>query len=85
MRNQRGVRLEPFGAFCAVVSAKSREVLGGLGLHELLEVLGREEVGLDLVDVSSLAPGLGDGSLVGDAHDCGFLWDGAAMCKCNVC
>lgn len=73
MRNQRSVRLEPFGAFGTVVSAKSREVLGSLGLHELLEVLGREEVGLDLVDVSGLPPGLGDGSLVGDAHGCGFL------------
>lgn len=73
MRNQRSIRLEPFGAFGAIVSAKSREILGGLSLHELLKMLGREEVGLDLVDVSGLAPGLGDGSLVGDAHGCGFL------------
>lgn len=85
MRNQCSVRVEPFGALGAVVSAESRKVLSGLGLHELLEVLGREEVGLDLVDVSGLAPGLGDGSLVGDAHGCGFIRDGAVRQRCSVC
>jgi hypothetical protein len=40
MHNQSRIRIEPFGAFYAVVSTKTRKVLNGLGLLELLQVLG---------------------------------------------
>ncbi len=62
VKNQARLRLEPLGALNAVVAAQPRQVLGGLGLLEQLQVPGRQEVGLDLVDVagrgvSQQAPG----------------------------
>lgn len=51
MRYQCWLRIKPFGAFDAVVAAEVGEVFDGLGVLPLREVLGGEEVGLDLIDV----------------------------------
>lgn len=53
MRNQSRLGLVVLGAFDTVVTAQSRKILSSLGLLELLEVLGRLEVGLDLVEISA--------------------------------
>lgn len=45
---------EPLGALDAVVLAQGRQVLDQLGVLVLLEVLGRPDVGLDLVEVPEL-------------------------------
>lgn len=50
--DQRALHIKPLGAFCAVVSSQTRQVLGSLGVLELLQVLGREDVGFDLIDIS---------------------------------
>lgn len=52
VRHQRGLHVEPLGALGAVVPAETGQVLDGFGVFELLEVLGRGEVGFDLVEVS---------------------------------
>jgi hypothetical protein len=52
VQNQTRISLEPLGAFNAVIAAEAGQVLGGLGLLVQLEVPGRLEVGLDLVDVA---------------------------------
>ena len=45
--------VEPLGALDAVVLAQARQVFSCVAVLVLGEVLGREEVGLDLVDVSA--------------------------------
>ena len=52
VNDQARVGLEPPGALGAVVAAQPGQVLGGLGLLVNLQVSGRLEVGLDLVDVA---------------------------------
>jgi hypothetical protein len=52
VHDQTSLGLEPLGALDAVVPAESGQILGGLGLLVLLQVPGRQEVGLDLVDVA---------------------------------
>jgi hypothetical protein len=49
--DKAGLGIEPFCAFDAVITAQVGEVLFGLGVLVLGEVLRGEEVGLDLVDV----------------------------------
>jgi hypothetical protein len=73
MRNQSSIRIEPLGAFNTIVTTKAGKVLSSLCLHELLQVLGRHDVGLDLVDISSLASCLGNRSLICDTHFRGNL------------
>ena len=46
------LRIEILGALDAVVQSTAGKVLGRVAVLVLLEVLGREEVGLDLVEVS---------------------------------
>ena len=48
---ERKLRLEPLGASDAVVAAETREVLGGLGGLEAVQMGGRQEVVGDLVNV----------------------------------
>lgn len=52
MRDQRRLHVEPLRTLGAVVPSQPGQVLGRLCILELLEVLGRREVGLDLVEVS---------------------------------
>lgn len=52
MVDEAGVRLEPLGAFRAVMLAQAGQVLGSLGLLEQFKVPRRQKVFLDLVDVS---------------------------------
>ncbi len=49
--DQVDLGVEPFGALDAVMQAPSRQVLSGMTILVLLEVLWREEVGLYLVDI----------------------------------
>ena len=51
MGDQGRLGLVPLGALDAVVLAQGGQVLDELGVLVLLEVLGRQQVGLDLVDV----------------------------------
>jgi hypothetical protein len=52
VHDKTGLRLKPLGALNAVVPAEAGQVLSSLGLLVLLKVPGRQEVGLDLVDVA---------------------------------
>ena len=52
VRDQSGLAFVILGAFDAVMATKGWKIFGGLCLLELLKVLGRFEVGLDLVEVS---------------------------------
>lgn len=52
MKNQARVRLKPLGTLDAVVAAQAGQVLGGFRLLVKLQMPGRQEVGLDLVDVA---------------------------------
>lgn len=49
--DQGRLGLVPFGALDAVVLAQGGQILDELGVLVLLEVLGRQQVRLDLVDV----------------------------------
>lgn len=49
--DQGRLGLVPLGTLDAVVPAQGGQILDELGLLVLLEVLGRQKVGLDLVDV----------------------------------
>lgn len=49
--DQGPLGLVPLGALDAVVLAQGGQVLNELGVLELLEVLGRQQVGLDLIDI----------------------------------
>lgn len=63
MGDEGRLGLVPLCALDAVVLAQGGQVLDELGVLVLLEVLGRQQVGLDLVDV----PGFGsvsEGSFV---------------------
>lgn len=51
--------VEPLGTLGAVVPAETGQVLGGLGVLVLLEVLGGQDVGLDLINVPPVPAGLG--------------------------
>jgi hypothetical protein len=46
-----GLSLEPSGTLGTIVPAEAGKVLSGLGLLEKLQVTGRREIGLCLVDV----------------------------------
>lgn len=52
VKNQTRVGLEPLGTFNAVIAAKTGQVLGRLGLLVQLEMPGRQEIGLDLINVA---------------------------------
>lgn len=67
--NECRISVEPFGTFYAVVSAKSREILRGLGFLEVSQMFLRSEVVLYLIEVSCFAPCFGDSSLVRNTHD----------------
>jgi hypothetical protein len=66
--DEAGLGIEPFCAFDAVVTAQVGEVLFGLGVLVLGEVLRGEEVGLDLVDVPGFSPRLDESALVANTH-----------------
>lgn len=51
MHDERRLGIEPLGALGAVVLAQTGQVFRCLGVLVLLEVLGRQEIGLNLVDV----------------------------------
>jgi hypothetical protein len=51
MNDETALRLEPLGAFDAIVPAEPGQILSSLGVLPLLEVLGRLQVGCDLVEV----------------------------------
>lgn len=57
--DQGRLGLIPLGALDAVVLAQGGQIFDELGVLVLLEVLGRQQVGLDLVDV----PGFGSSVL----------------------
>jgi hypothetical protein len=59
--------LVPLGALDAVVLAQSGQILDELGVLVLFEVLGRQQIGLDLVDVPVFGLSV-VGSLTGWGH-----------------
>jgi hypothetical protein len=54
MRDDAGLRLEPFGALDAVIAAEIGKILYRFGVFELGKVLRREQIGLYLIDVSAI-------------------------------
>jgi hypothetical protein len=50
--------LVPLGTLCAVPLAQSGELLGGFGFLIDLEVTGRSQVGVDLIEISGEAASL---------------------------
>lgn len=51
VRHQRGLHIVPLGTFYAVMPSQSGQVFDQLGVFVLLQVLGRQKVRLDLVEV----------------------------------
>lgn len=51
VHDERRLSVKPLGALGAVVLAQAGQIFESLGVLVLLEVLGREEIGLDLIDV----------------------------------
>lgn len=52
------------------MATQAREIFDDFCVLVLREVFGGEQVFFDLIDVSCLATGLGEGFLVWDAHFC---------------
>ena len=50
-----GLSLEPSGTLGTIVPAEAGKVLSGLGLLEKLQMTGRREIGLCLVDIPEKA------------------------------
>jgi hypothetical protein len=72
MGDKVGVALKPLCALLAVPLAEPGQVLGGLGVLELGEVLVVVEVGVDLVEVACVAARLLLGLLAANGgHGCG--------------
>lgn len=68
MQHQAGFALKPFGTLNAVPFTKAGQVLGSLGVLVLRQVFWRQQVGFDLVEVTRVAPSLGERALVCDTH-----------------
>lgn len=64
VRSLGALVLEPFGALGAVMLAKARQILSGLGVLPLRKMSGVEEIGLDLIKIPLLVTSLGDCALV---------------------
>jgi hypothetical protein len=60
MLDEIEIGLEPFRAFFAVVLSETGEVFTRFGGKKGFEVCGVVNVGVDLVEVASVAPGLFD-------------------------
>jgi len=71
---QARIGVEPLGALDAVMAAKAREVLDGLGFLEDGEMSGVAEVGLDLVDVPEIVSGREAGRGDVSTSSCASSW-----------
>lgn len=67
-----GLCVEPLRAFDAIVLAEGGQILSRLGLFVLTEMLGRQEVCLDLVEIPGLPSRFGNRPMSSDTH-CEFL------------
>lgn len=71
MRAQGSLCIKPFRTFNAIVSPKTWKVFWSFAARKLCEMLGREEISFDLVDIPRFSSRLRNSALVANTH-CGF-------------
>lgn len=81
--DEANLGLEPLSALNAVPLAQAGQIFGCLSVLILFEVLGRQHVGFDLVEVAQVPPRLGQRALIADAHLVDLLGD--AACEIESC